>query len=168
MQVSNALSYTFGEIRERTHGIVHGLGTNALLWRPGPTANSIAWLVWHTARVEDTHVAEIAGRDQVWAEGGWAQQLGLPADYDDTGYGHTAEQVGQIRPDPEPLLGYLDAVTGMVRDYLEGATETDFDRIIDRSYDPPVSVGVRFISVVGDAYQHMGQAAYVRGLQERP
>lgn len=166
MQLNTALSHAFGEIREGMHRTVEHLGANALAWRPSPAANSIAWLIWHTARVEDSHVAEIAAREQVWVEGGWARQLGLPADYDDTGYGHSAAQVGQIKPGPGPLLRYVDAVTQMVRDYLQGADEADFDRIIDRSYDPPVSAGVRFLSVIGDAYQHLGQAGYVRGLQE--
>lgn len=167
MQLNDALAYVFDEIPDRAHRIVAHLADNALTWRPDAQANTIAWLIWHTARVADSHVAEIANREQVWTDGAWSQQLGLPADYTDTGYGHTATQVAQIRPRPGPLLQYVDAVAAMVVDFLRGADEEDFGRIIDRSYDPPVSVGVRFMSVIGDAYQHLGQAAYVRGLHER-
>jgi hypothetical protein len=40
------------------------------------------------------------------------------------------------------------------------------DRIIDRRWDPPVTVGVRLTSVVNDTTQHIGQMAYIRGLIE--
>jgi hypothetical protein len=35
---------------------------------------------------------------------------------------------------------------------------------VDQSWDPPVTAGVRLISIVGDCLQHLGQAAYVKGL----
>jgi len=47
---------------------------------------------------------------------------------------------------------------------LEGVTGTELDRIVDRRWDPPVTVGVRLVSVADDCLQHAGQAAYARGL----
>ena len=159
MQLNEALRYSFDDSRARLHRVVRGLDADALAWRPDPEANSVGWLVWHLARVADSHVAELAGREQVWSVGRWAEQLGLPAGYTNTGYGHTPEQVGQIRPDGGPLLGNLDAVLAMVDEYLAGSTEDEFDRVVDRSYDPPVTAGVRCTSVLGDVLQHTGQAA---------
>ena len=168
MNLRDGLTHVFAEIGRRTASTVEGLDAAALAWRPDAEANSIAWLVWHLARVQDGHVAEIAGRPQVWTEQSWAEQFGLPAGYDDSGYGHTPAQVGEIQPGEEHVLRrYAEAVATMVRDYLDGASADDFDRVIDRSYDPPVTVGVRLFSVVGDALQHLGQAAYIRGLYER-
>jgi hypothetical protein len=51
--------------------------------------------------------------------------------------------------------------------YLQGLTDGDFDEVVDRSWDPPVTRGVRLVSVVGDDLQHAGQAAFVRGIVER-
>ena len=51
--------------------------------------------------------------------------------------------------------------------YLSTVDPQELDRIIDTSYDPPVSVGVRLISVLSDNLQHAGQARYLRGLIDR-
>jgi hypothetical protein len=45
-------------------------------------------------------------------------------------------------------------------------TPADLDRVVDKRWDPPVTLGVRLVSVVDDDAQHVGQAAYVRGLQK--
>lgn len=50
-------------------------------------------------------------------------------------------------------------------DYLAGLDAADLDEVIDRHWDPPVTRGVRLVSVYADALQHVGQAAYVLGLQ---
>jgi hypothetical protein len=62
------------------------------------------------------------------------------------------------------LLAYLDAVDRRTRGFLETLTASDLDRIVDRRWDPPVTLGVRLVSIADDGLQHMGQAAYVRGL----
>ena len=50
--------------------------------------------------------------------------------------------------------------------YLDGIGEADLDRIVDRRWDPPVTLGVRLVSVADDDIQHAGQAAFVRGVVE--
>lgn len=157
---------------ERIQGVVHraadGLDAGALAFRPDPGANSIAWLVWHLTRIQDDHVSEIAGREQAWTGEGWSGRLDLPFDPADTGFGHSAEHVAAVRPSgPEPLLGYHDAVTARTLTALERLDDDGLGRIIDESWDPPVSVGVRLVSVVGDNLQHAGQARYVRGIVGR-
>jgi hypothetical protein len=70
-----------------------------------------------------------------------------------------------VRPErPDVLLEYLDAVDGRVLAMLQELGPEDLDRIVDRRWDPPVTLGVRLISVADDGLQHAGQAAYVRGL----
>lgn len=168
METGEILAEAFGRAATGVRRLTDGLDADALAYRPDPDANSIGWLVWHLTRVHDDHVSEIAGRDQAWSAEGWAQRFDLPLDLGDIGYGHTSEQVGSVRPDgPELLVGYHDAVLRRTREYLATIDAPELDRIIDDRWDPPVSVGVRLVSVIEDQLQHVGQAAYVRGLFER-
>lgn len=168
VEISDVLTDAFQRIREGMRRVTEGLDAEALAYRPDPDANSIAWLVWHATRVHDDHVSEIAGRDQAWVTDGWAERLDLPFDLMDTGFGHTSEQVAAVRPDgPGMLVDYHEAVARRTFEYLETIDAAELDRIIDRRWDPPVSVGVRLVSVIDDQMQHLGQAGYVRGMLER-
>ena len=168
MQVSDLLIDAFGRIRENVHRAADGLSADDLAFRPDADANSIAWLVWHLTRIQDDHIADLAATPQIWHESHWPDRMGFGGDLSDTGYGYTSEQVAAIRPDgPETLTGYHDAVFERTVGYLRGIGDADLDRVIDRSWDPPVTVGVRLISVVNDNMQHCGQAGYVRGMLER-
>ena len=121
--------------------------------------------MWHLVRVQDHHVAELLGEPQLWVTEDWARRFGLDADASNTGYGHTEAQVATVRPDDaDALLAYLDAVMTRTRAMLSGLTPADLDRVVDRRWDPPVTLGVRLVSIADDSLQHAGQAAYVRGL----
>jgi uncharacterized damage-inducible protein DinB len=159
----------FGRLPDLVRSAVEGLTAEQLHWTPGPGSNSIGWLVWHLARVQDAHVAELRDAKQVWTTGDWAGRFGLAsADADDTGYDHVPEQVDAVRPEsPQALIEYYDAVAERTRDLVNRLNEADLDRIIDERFDPPVTLGVRLVSVLDDDVQHAGQAAYVRGLLER-
>lgn len=168
METRDVLADAFERIREDVRSVTHDLDADALAYRPDPGGNSIAWLVWHATRVQDDHVSEIAARDQAWLSEGWADRFALPLERGDTGYGHTSSQVDAVRPDaPDILVGYHEAVVERTFAYLETVDAAELDRIIDERWDPPVSVGVRLVSVVNDQMQHLGQAAYVRGMFER-
>lgn len=62
------------------------------------------------------------------------------------------------------LLDYHRAVVDRSLAYLRGLSAADLDRVVDENWDPPVTLGVRLVSVLDDDFQHAGQAAYVRGL----
>jgi hypothetical protein len=165
MDVAPLLLELYGRIPPLARAAVNGVEPALLLERVTPDANPIAWLVWHIARVQDHHTAEILDTDQIWVGGDWAARFGLDADPQNLGYGHSLEDVAAVRPDqPELLLEYLDAVDRRTRAFLETLTPPDLDRIVDRRWDPPVTLGVRLVSIADDSLQHMGQAAYVRGL----
>ncbi|WP_100444673.1 mycothiol transferase [Glycomyces xiaoerkulensis] len=167
MEFGAFLSDAFGRIEEGVHAVVDGLPERDLEERPGPEANPIAWLVWHIARIQDDHISDAAGHEQVWLAHGWNDRFGLALDDRDVGYGHTAEQVGRVRGvSGAALLDYYDAVHARTLDFVGGLTAPDLDRIVDTGWDPPVSLGVRLVSVINDNQQHAGQAAYVRGLLE--
>ena len=158
----------FSRIRGAVHRAVDGLTAEQLSFRVEPGANSIAWLVWHLTRIQDDHVAGVAQSDQVWISRGWVDRFGLPFDQRDTGYGHQAEEVAAVRVDSgELLVGYYDAVHEQTTRYVERLGDADLARIVDRSWDPPVTLGVRLVSVIADDLQHAGQAAFVRGILQR-
>ncbi|WP_327668240.1 MULTISPECIES: mycothiol transferase [unclassified Streptomyces] len=165
MRSHDVLMDGYSRIQEEVHAAVEGLSVDALHERPEDTANSIAWLIWHLTRVQDDHIADAAGVEQVWLAGGWAGRFDLPLAESDTGYGHTPKQVGQVRvASGELLTGYYDAVHEQTLGFLDGLKDADLDRVVDEGWDPPVTLGVRLISVLADDLQHVGQAAYLRGL----
>jgi hypothetical protein len=165
MDTADLLVDAFGRIRQAVHQAVDGVTAEGLAFRPDGEANSIAWLVWHLTRIQDDHLADVEGREQVWTKEGWFRRFALPLDPSDTGYGHTTDHVAALQIDSGELLtGYYDAVHQETLRYLAGLRDPDLDRIVDRSWDPPVSLAVRLNSVLADDLQHAGQAAYVRGL----
>ncbi|WP_225753508.1 DUF664 domain-containing protein [Actinotalea sp. Marseille-Q4924] len=170
MEVSDVLVDAFGRVNEVVHGVLADVDEALLTTTPGGTdgtVNSVAWLVWHLTRVQDDHVADAFGGEQVWVAGGWAQRLGLPLPVADTGYGHGPEEVAAVVAPVALLLGYHDAVHAQTLRHLRGVDAAALDRVVDRAWDPPVTLGVRLVSVVADDLQHAGQAAYVRGLLEQ-
>jgi hypothetical protein len=165
MDVAELLLELYGRIPPLADTAVERLDADQLRDSPGSGANPIGWLVWHLARVQDSHVAELLDTAQLWEADGWAERFGLAPDAGNTGYGHTLTDVVAVRPaGPDALVDYLAAVDQRTRDYLSGLTAADLDRIVDRNWDPPVTLGVRLVSVADDCLQHAGQANYVRGL----
>ena len=163
---ADVLTDAFGRVREAVHRVVEGLTADQLAVRLDPGANSICWLIWHLTRVQDDHLADAFGADQLWP--GFEQRFGLPLASLDTGYGHSSEQVAQVRvSSPGLLTEYYDAVHTETIKFVSGLSDADLDRIVDYAWDPPVSLGVRLVSVISDDLQHAGQAAYLRGLIER-
>ncbi|MFF2301768.1 DUF664 domain-containing protein [Streptomyces sp. NPDC058128] len=158
---------SFGRVREAVHEAVEGLTEDELAARVDPDANSIAWLVWHLTRIQDDHLAGAFGTDQLWDADGWRDRFGLPFGKGATGYGQTSAQAGKVRAPADLLLGYHDAVHARTLDLVRSVTNADLDRVVDAAWDPPVTLGVRLVSVIADALQHAGQAAYVRGVVER-
>lgn len=171
MSGSDVLVEAFGRIPGAVAAVVDGLDAGQLAYRPalqggsGGQGNSIAWLVWHLTRVQDNHVADAAGRSELWLADGWAEKFNLDLPREDTGYGHTSDDVSRVSVEsPELLVGYYGAVHERTIDFVRTLDETNLDRIIDTSWDPPVTLRVRLVSVIEDCFQHVGQAAYLRGL----
>ncbi|KLN34166.1 chorismate synthase [Cellulosimicrobium funkei] len=167
MEARTLLEDLFGRIGPTATRAVDGLGEDALTARLDPRANTIAWLAWHLARGQDAQVAAAVGREQVWTRDGWARRFDLPFDDGATGYGQSAADVGRVRASDDLLLGYVHAVQVESQDVLAALTDEDLDRVVDEAWDPPVTLGVRLVSVAVDSLQHAGQAAFVRGVLER-
>ena len=155
----------FGRVREGVAELTTGLTDETAWWRPDAEANSISWLLWHLIRVQDDHVSEVAGAEQVWPR--YRDEAALPLEPDDTGYGHSPEQVGLVRISADLLNRYQAEVHTATLAYLDGLTEAELNRIVDDRWDPPVIAAVRLVSVIDDCAKHLGQADYVRGLADR-
>jgi len=167
MTSAQLLADAFERIREPVHEAVEGLSPEDLAFRPDPAANTVAWLVWHLTRVQDDHVAKAAGVEQTWTAAKWSERFALPFDVADTGYGHGAAEVGAVTASSELLAGYYDATSEATLRFVRQVTDADLERIVDERWDPPVTLGVRLVSVITDDLQHAGQASYLRGLLER-
>lgn len=167
MTSAELLSDAFGRIRQIVEEVLDGLSPAELNARLDSEANSIAWLVWHLTRVQDDHIADVAGTEQAWTSSGWAERFALPLEVSDTGYGHGPDQVAAVTADAELLRAYHDAVCLNTLQFVRRLTDADLDRVVDERWDPPVTLGVRLVSVIADDLQHGGQAAYVRGVLER-
>ena len=162
---ADLLADAFGRVQEAVHEAVSDLTVDQLHERLDPGANSIVWLIWHLTRVQDDHIAEVADLDQVWLRDGYSARFDLPIDQRAVGYGHTSDEVAAVRVgDPKMLLEYYDAVHRQTIDYVKSLSDADYDRIVDRSWDPAVSLAVRLISIVDDTMMHVGQAQFVRGI----
>jgi hypothetical protein len=161
----------YGRLPDLVKAAVDGLTPAQLAQPPSGAVNTIGWLVWHLTRIQDHPISELLEEPQVWerAADNWPARFGgADADPQNPGYGHTAEQVAAIRPASADVLGgYFDTVWSRTAAFLGTLTGADLDRIIDRRWDPPVTLGVRLVSVADDSLQHVGQAAFVRGTIER-
>jgi hypothetical protein len=155
---------SFTRLIEHADDITDGLTEEVSSYRPTPEANSIAWLVWHSARVQDAQLCDIAGIEQVWLRDGWVDRFALDLPRDAHGYGHTPEEVGKVRASAELLAGYYHAVHRVTLEFVAGVTAEELERVVDENWNPPVTASARLVSIIDDCAQHLGQAAYVKGI----
>jgi hypothetical protein len=168
MEIREVLVELYDRIPAHVREAVDGLAPEQLRLEPEDGSNPIGWLIWHLARVQDDHVADLLDTDQVWVTGDWARRCGLAADPTNTGFGHSLAEMRAVRPDSaDVLIEYYEAVAARTRAFLELLHPGDLDRIVDERWDPPVSLGVRLVSVADDNIQHAGQAKYLRGVLAR-
>src|ERR1700733_2995591 len=157
----------FGRIRETGGELLSGLPPEQLAYRIDADANPISWLVWHLTRVQDDHVAKAFGAAQVWSSGGWAKRFGLPEGTMETGYGHTTGHVaavGSAVASAELLSGYHEESCAQTVRLVSAVTDADLDRVVDTRWTPPLTLGVRLVSVLNDDMMHVGQATYAHGI----
>jgi uncharacterized damage-inducible protein DinB len=168
VDAKDILKDAFGRLPDLVRDAVQDLTPEQLRWAPAETANPIGWLVWHLTRIQDHHIADLMDTKQVYVSEGWAEKFGLKSDPSDTGYDHVPAEVAAVHAESwQVLVDYYTAVHERTVAYLDGLTDANLDDIVDERWDPPVTRGVRLVSVLDDDSQHVGQAAYVRGLLQR-
>jgi len=142
---------------------VRDLNPDELVWRAGPEANPIGWILWHMLRVEDMWFQFFIQRQpEIWERDGWNEKFGLPSR--DNGFDHTPGQVSDFPAfDLKEMLAYGAAVRAETLSYLKTVTPEQMD-VVPREARPEMSVGRIFRQVVGEIYQHQGHIAYLKGL----
>ena len=155
---------SFTRLIEHVEELTDGLTDAVAYYRPTPQANTIAWLIWHSARIQDVQLCEIAGIEQVWFREDWVHQFALELPPDAHGYGHSPEEVAKVRSSARLLAGYYHAVHKMSLEYIASVSPDELARVVDERWTPPVTASARLISIIDDAAQHLGQAAYLRGI----
>ncbi len=165
LTTSDVLRDAFGRVRELVEQQCADLDERTATYRVDPDANTPIWLLWHLARVQDDHVAGLAGTDQAWER--WRDLFAIPFEPGDIGYGHDSDQVAAVRSDPALVARYHGDVHRLTLAYLDRVDGAELARVVDEDWDPPVTAGVRLVSVLGDTLQHLGQAAFVAGVAER-
>jgi hypothetical protein len=105
--------------------------------------------------------------EQLWIKDGWHERFHRKPDPNETGWGHSFEEVGKFRVlDIQMLLDYHRAVMKTSIGYLNRLSEEELERECPASWQPGTTapVSLRIIGNINDCFQHVGQAAYVRGL----
>jgi len=168
MEWYDLLSDGYGRVLEFLENVLEGLNMDDLNWQPRPDCNSIGWLTWHLTRQQDAQMASLIGEEQLWIKEKWYAKFDREPDLQDSGFGHTPEQVTAFEsPDVQTLLDYHRAVLERSKQYFLNLLKTDLDRKLDEPWFQPLpTVGVRLISILEDSLLHAGQVAYIRGLRQ--
>ena len=165
--VRELLRDSFTRLIEHVDELTDGLTDEVSSWQPVPGANSIAWLIWHSARCQDLQLCDIAGTEQVWTRDGWFERFALGLPPGDIGYGHGPAEVAKVRAPAKLLAGYYHAVYKVTLEYVASIDDGELERIVDDNWDPPVTASARLVSIIDDCAQHLGQAAYIKGTLNR-
>ncbi len=167
MMTTDVVLDSLGRVHELVPAVLKGLSHDDVVWQPDDGSNSIGWLVWHLTRGEDDQMADLGGRETVWSQG-WSKRFALPYPETANGFGMSAADVAAFDvASVDLLIDYATAVAAQSREIVNALSETDYAKVIDTNWDPPVTIAVRLVSVAVEGAQHVGQAAYLRGLRER-
>ena len=163
MTLNEFIEDAFNVEQEYLMDALGDLTPEEMMWRAGPEANSIGWILWHMTRVEDMWFQFFIRREtEIWARDGWDEKFGLPAR--DNGFGHTLEQVAEFPAyNLADMLKYGTEVRTATLKYLKTVTEEQMG-VVPREARPEMSIGRIFRQVVGEMYQHQGHIAYLKGL----
>ena len=98
--------------------------------RPHPGVNTVAWLVWHAARIEDVGVNRFVVDGTQVLDTGWLGRLGV--DRRDVGTGMTDAEVDALsaRIDLSALRAYWQAITRRTLDVVATLRGEKLDAIV--------------------------------------
>ena len=132
----------------RTPAMLHAvqpLSEAAMRWQPPNGANSVGWLLWHIAEVEDNWV-----RDRLY---------GLPKRYP---FGKSVKSTDARKsPRKAELVAYFHEVRTMTQARLEQTSEAEFDRLVEDEQYGTLTVRQVWSGVVTSAAWHGGQIVLI-------
>lgn len=164
MEAKEVILRSLEQSQEYLTKALDGLTQEEATWSPGPECNNIAFILWHVTRWEDFPVNRIIqGQPQLYETEGWREKLGTPPK--ETGYQYTVEQLqGWPVPDLNVLRGYANSVREKTLAFLRSMPAEKLSEAArpDRS---PDTIGAILIGVATEIAMHVGQIAYLRGIQ---
>jgi uncharacterized damage-inducible protein DinB len=153
------------ESRQYVADAIKGLSQDDIAWRPKTHSNSIAFLLWHVARVEDLWINRILlGEKEVYELEGWHKKFNTPAQ--DSGFGY---DVAKLKSWPVPKLALLKEYAAVVREktlaYLKSVNEKKLDEPKDFGWSKG-NVGSALSHLITEVAEHSGQIGYLRGIMK--
>jgi hypothetical protein len=167
MQWQQMIANGYQNMFEEWEKVLDGLTLADLKLRPSPGANPIGWLLWHCARSCDRSLGDVILGQQLWIKDGWHKKFNRPADFNDTGVGHTEAQVDALYiPDVKTLDSYEKAVKEPFKQFIEKLTDKGLDKVYPLSQTPGATraLNERLLGQLAHNYPHIGAAAYARGI----
>lgn len=140
------------------------LSQEQLTHRPAENVNSIAFVLWHYARIEDNLIhSQVAGVQSIWDSEKWYERFGLDAEA--SGMGFADEQVGDFKPAKEVLLEYCSAVWSATPPLVEALSDEDLDRAPNPDR-PRMTLGRSIANfTIGHGFWHLGDVRFIKGMQ---
>jgi len=160
--IKSALNEYYGKLKQS----LEGLTPEELIWQPAPESNHILWTAWHMARVSDRWAsATVLGGQELWTKGGWAKKLGMSEDR--YGRGETPDEAKDFPSiSIELVLEYYDAAHASMLAMIDALERSDMDRDVYAEYrDESLNIGWILGHILTEESQHLGQVAYLRGMQ---
>ena len=153
------------EYMDELRKALDGLTSEERRFQPTPDSHHIDFAVWHMARVEDLWVQGFAqGTQQIWQKDGWSEKFGIPER--DSGFGYTLEQLTNLPQfDIDDIMAYYDSVRKETLRHLDGLTAEELARCPNEERRPGYSIGKMYSHIIVEESQHVGQIAYIRGIQ---
>jgi hypothetical protein len=164
------------ELKEYIQGEVNGQKRNVdrvfkdltqaeFAWRPACGCNSIGLILFHLAKSEDNFVQSVLqGKPTLWESEKWYQKLNVSQTEDGAHY--TVDQVNAFPvPPAKELLAFFTTVREKTIGYLASLKAADLDRKFTMPHFGEMSVAGMFSLIVGHAAGHLGEMAYIRGIQ---
>jgi uncharacterized damage-inducible protein DinB len=134
---------------------------------PDAGSHSIAWCIWHTARIEDLIInLRIRGEQPVWSEE-WAERTGLP--FDGFGTGMSDDEAQEIHIDSmDAFAEYQEAVFAQTAAYLESADDDELQREVPAREGTETVGQAISLHMLGHFNGHRGEINTLRGMQGMP
>jgi uncharacterized damage-inducible protein DinB len=161
--IKNSLAFAHRALSDACNGT-----DDQLHYVPQGGSHSIAWCLWHTARIEDVIInSRSRGAPLIWDES-WANRIGLP--FEGTGNGLSDDEAQQIRiKDIDAFRAYQESVWKQTEDFLNSLSDEDLPRAIPRRDGGSETIAQAIsLHLIGHFNGHRGEINLLRGMQGLP
>ena len=159
--IDSGVNECFGKLNQA----LDGLTDDEMRWKPTLESNSIDWMVWHMARVEDNLVNYVLqNRASIWERDGWGERLGIATT--SAGAGMTVHEIRAMgRINVPAVMEYYRSVRQETSDYFENIMqEDDLSRVIEHTSFRGVTGAWVLGRLLCEEAEHLGQIEYLRGI----